>query len=64
MESKLRTFVTVEQASRILDVHPQTVRNWYRLGLIRKLQPNPNGGKVFLRYSDVLELVGGEYEDE
>lgn len=53
MEQEL---LTVNQAAKKFNVHPQTIRNWYRDGVLPAYRPNPKG-KVFLRLEDVDKVL-------
>lgn len=54
-----RPWINVQQASKLLDVTPQTIRNYCRAGLVRSTQFRTRG-KIFVRLSDILELGDGE----
>ena len=57
MMAKFENLATVEQAAKILDKHPSTIRRWINNG---KLPAQKLGGKhgIFLiRKDDVLEIM-------
>ena len=61
------TYVTVRQASELLKVHPNTIRNWIKAGIVRRYQVG-RGYKVLLKTEDIEKAVNpagfGDYQDE
>ncbi len=45
-------FITIKQAAEILRVHPNTIRNWIRAGILRYYQVG-RGYKVLLKTEDI-----------
>jgi len=57
------TFITIKQASELLKVHPNTIRNWMEAGIIRRYQVG-RGYKVLLKTEDIDRAVSrGDFED-
>lgn len=52
MEEK---FVSITEASKLLSVHTQTIRNWIKKGILIAFRPNPRG-KIFIRDADINNL--------
>ena len=46
------TYITVKQASELLGVHSNTIRNWLKTGIIRRYQVGP-GYRVLLKTEDI-----------
>ena len=46
------TYITVKQASELLGVHSNTIRNWLKAGIIRRYQVGP-GYRLLLRTRDI-----------
>ena len=49
------TFITVKQASELLKVHPNTVRNWIKAGILKQYQVG-RGYKVLVKTEDIDEV--------
>ncbi|MFC1991132.1 helix-turn-helix domain-containing protein [Chloroflexota bacterium] len=49
------TFITVKQASELLKVHPNTIRNWIKAGILKQYQVG-RGYKVLVRTEDIDEV--------
>jgi excisionase family DNA binding protein len=45
-------FITIKQAAEMLQVHPNTIRNWIRAGILRQYQVG-RGYKVLLKTEDI-----------
>ena len=50
------TFITIKQASELLKVHPNTIRNWVEAGILRRYQINRNY-KVLLKTEDIEKAM-------
>ncbi|MBI2872514.1 MAG: helix-turn-helix domain-containing protein [Chloroflexi bacterium] len=50
------TLLTVAQVAALLNVHPNTVRRWAELGVLRALRIGPRGDRRFYR-SEVERLL-------
>ena len=56
------TYTTIKQASEMLKVHPNTIRNWIKTGILKHYQVG-KGYKVLVKTEDidkVLEKSGEE----
>ncbi|MFC1988254.1 helix-turn-helix domain-containing protein [Chloroflexota bacterium] len=49
------TFITIKQASELLKVHPNTIRNWISAGIIKQYQVG-RGYKVLLKTENIDEV--------
>ena len=49
------TFITVKQASELLKVHPNTIRNWIKAGILKQYQVG-RGFKVLVKTEDIDEV--------
>ena len=49
------TFLTVKQASELLKVHPNTIRNWIKTGILKHYQVG-RGYKVLVKTEDIDEV--------
>ncbi len=49
-------FITIKQASELLKVHPNTIRNWMEAGILRRYQVN-RGYRVLLKTEDIDEAI-------
>ncbi len=49
-------WITVSEAAEWLNVSPQTIRNWIRLGLFRGRRLNPQGN-IMVKVSDIEEAI-------
>ena len=58
MEEK---FISITEASKLLSVHTQTIRNWIKKGVLISFRPNPRG-KIFMRDADIRNLFKKEKE--
>ena len=52
------TFITIKQAAELVRVHPNTIRNWVKAGIIKQYQVN-RGYKVLLKTEDIEKAMGG-----
>lgn len=55
-------YYTVKEAADKIGVHSQTIRNWYRSGILTPYRPNPTG-KVYIKKKEldnVMERVNGQ----
>lgn len=48
----MATFLTISESARKLRLHPQTLRNWIKQGIIKAYRPNPRG-KIYIRQKDI-----------
>ncbi len=46
------TYITVQQAAKLLGVHSNTIRNWLKAGIVRRYQVGP-GYRVLLKTEDI-----------
>jgi len=46
------TFITIKQAAELVRVHPNTIRNWVKAGILKQYQVN-RGYKVLLKTEDI-----------
>jgi len=53
------TFITIKQAAELVRVHPNTIRNWVRAGIIKQYQVN-RGYKVLLKTEDIKKAMGDQ----
>jgi len=53
LESRM---LTVRQTSRLLNVHPNTLRRWSDQGLIKSYRIGPRGDRRF-RFEDIKRLI-------
>jgi len=56
-----REFLTVSEVADLLNIHPNTVRRWAQLGLIKAWRVGPRRDRRFQR-TDVLNLLS-EHSD-
>ena len=56
-----REFLTVSEVSDLLNIHPNTVRRWAQLGLLKAWRVGPRRDRRFQR-TDVLNLLS-EHSD-
>ena len=58
-----RRFVSVSTAAEELNVSPQTIRNWLRIGILKGVRINPTDseqgtrGKIMISESSVEEAI-------
>ncbi len=50
-------FITVKQAAQMLQVHPNTIRNWIEAGILRRYQVS-RGYRVLLKTEDIDQAFG------
>jgi len=48
-------FITIKQASELLKIHPNTVRNWIKAGILKQYQVG-KGYKVLIKTEDIDEV--------
>lgn len=51
------SYITVRKAADLLQVHPNTIRNWIEAGILRRYQLG-RGFKVLLRTEDIERAFG------
>ena len=49
-------FITIKQASELLNVHPNTIRNWIEAGILRRYQVG-RGYRVLLKTEDIEKAI-------
>ncbi|MFC1918758.1 helix-turn-helix domain-containing protein [Chloroflexota bacterium] len=49
-------FITIKQASELLNVHPNTIRNWIEAGILKRYQVN-RGYRVLLKTEDIERAI-------
>ena len=49
-------FITIKQAAELLRVHPNTIRNWIKAGILRRYQVG-RGYRVLLKTEDIEKAV-------
>ncbi|MBI3952591.1 MAG: MerR family DNA-binding transcriptional regulator [Candidatus Doudnabacteria bacterium] len=47
MHGKLEELLTLKQATHLLNVHPNTLRNWEKEGLIAAVRIGPRGDRRY-----------------
>ncbi|GIW66789.1 MAG: hypothetical protein KatS3mg095_0687 [Candidatus Parcubacteria bacterium] len=52
-----RKFIKIGELSKILNVHPQTLRRWEQLGIIKALRPYKKGVRRFDLEKTLKNLV-------
>ena len=50
------SFITINQAAELLRVHPNTIRNWIRAGIVRHYQVG-RGYRVLLKTEDIEKAI-------
>jgi len=53
------TFITIKQAAELVRVHPNTIRNWVKAGILKQYQVN-RGYKVLLKTEDIKKAMGDQ----
>ena len=53
------TFITIKQAAELVRVHPNTIRNWVKVGILKQYQVN-RGYKVLLKTEDIKKAMGDQ----
>ncbi|OHA54143.1 MAG: hypothetical protein A2991_02615 [Candidatus Terrybacteria bacterium RIFCSPLOWO2_01_FULL_58_14] len=53
---KLSDILTLKQACEILNVHPNTLRNWDNIGILKAIRFGSRGDRRY-RKEDVLVLI-------
>ena len=56
MSDNLNNLLTIKQASEILNVHPNTLRNWDKSGLLKAVRIGVRRDRRYKK-SDVLKFV-------
>ena len=49
-------FITVKQAAQLLGVHPNTIRNWIELGILKRYQVG-RGYRVLLKTEEIEKAI-------
>jgi len=49
-------FITIKQAAELLRVHPNTIRNWIKAGILRRYQVG-RGYRVLLKTEDIEKAI-------
>ncbi|MBI4363343.1 MAG: MerR family DNA-binding transcriptional regulator [Candidatus Doudnabacteria bacterium] len=49
MREKLHELLTLRQVTQLLSVHPNTLRNWEKEGLIESIRLGPRGDRRYKR---------------
>lgn len=49
-------FITIKDAAQLLGIHPNTIRNWIELGILRRYQVG-RGYKVLLKTEDIEKAI-------
>jgi excisionase family DNA binding protein len=62
-ENQQSRLLTVRQTSRLLNVHPNTVRRWSDQGIIKSYRIGPRGDRRF-KWEDINRLLVGKAEDK
>ena len=52
-------YITIKQAADLVRVHPNTIRNWIKAGLLQQYQVN-RGYKVLLKTEDIEKAFGSK----
>ena len=50
-------YITVKKAADLLQVHPNTIRNWIESGILRRYQVS-RGFRVLLKTEDIEKAFG------
>ena len=53
------TFITIKQAAELVRVHPNTIRNYIKAGILKQYQVN-RGYKVLLKTEDIEKAFKSE----
>ena len=58
-------FITIKQASELLKVHPNTIRNWIKTGILKHYQVG-RGYKVLVKTEDIDEVFSrsGAFDED
>jgi excisionase family DNA binding protein len=62
-DNQANGMLTITEVSRLLHVHPNTLRRWSEEGLIRAYRIGLRGDRRF-KLEDITELLLGKAEDE
>ncbi|MFC1949198.1 helix-turn-helix domain-containing protein [Chloroflexota bacterium] len=52
-------YITVKKTAEMLDVHPNTIRNWIKAGILRSYQVG-RGYRVILKTEDIEKAISHE----
>jgi excisionase family DNA binding protein len=61
-DNRANGMLTITEVSRLLHVHPNTLRRWSEEGIIRAYRIGPRGDRRF-KLEDITELLLGKAED-
>jgi excisionase family DNA binding protein len=57
LENKLPDYLTLKQACELLQVHPNTLRNWDKQGVLKAIRIGVRGDRRYKR-EDVMKMLG------
>ncbi len=63
MSSMNRNLITITQAAKILNIHPDTLRRWEKIGKIHSLRFISRGHRRY-RTEDILKIIKTNTEEE
>lgn len=56
LEESLPDMLTLQQASEVLNVHPNTLRNWDNQGILKAIRYGKRGDRRY-RKEDILKIL-------